>query len=213
MSRPALWLVAAVAGAIFVAVTVAVTGGARLGLDGDAYRIAAHVRAPALDRAARVVTLFGLVAIVGPAVAAGTAVLLRCGELARAAGLVAGAALSWAGVWLTKALVGRPRPPHPLVHTAGQSYPSAHAANSVGWVALALALAVVIRARGVRIAALTTAVALTALVGLSRIYLRAHYLSDVIGGEALATTVYALAAIGSRLPTLWNRRHPHLPRA
>jgi membrane-associated phospholipid phosphatase len=37
---------------------------------------------------------------------------------------------------------------------------------------------------------------LAVLVGLSRIYLRAHYASDVIAGEALAVAVYAFAAIG-----------------
>ena len=35
------------------------------------------------------------------------------------------------------------------------------------------------------------------LVGLSRIYLRAHYASDVLAGEALAVAMYALAAIGT----------------
>ena len=50
----------------------------------------------------------------------------------------------WVSVWITKALIGHPRPPHPLVHTSGQSYPSARAANSVGWLALAIALTVVI---------------------------------------------------------------------
>jgi len=33
------------------------------------------------------------------------------------------------------------------------------------------------------------------LVGLSRIYLRAHYASDVLAGEALAVAMYALAAL------------------
>ncbi len=35
---------------------------------------------------------------------------------------------------------------------------------------------------------------LAVLVGLSRIYLRAHYASDVIAGEALAVAMYGLAA-------------------
>ena len=38
---------------------------------------------------------------------------------------------------------------------------------------------------------------LTVLVGLSRIYLRAHYASDVLAGEALAVAMYALATIGT----------------
>jgi undecaprenyl-diphosphatase len=97
-------------------------------------------------------------------------------------------------VWITKAAVDRPRPPAPLVHTSGQSYPSAHAANSVGWLALALALAVMSASRCGRLVAVAAGALLMVLVGLSRIYLRAHYASDVLGGEALAVAMYAVAA-------------------
>ena len=46
------------------------------------------------------------------------------------------------------------------------------------------------------------------LVGLSRIYLRAHYASDVVAGEALAVAMYALATIGA---VTWQaRREPAL---
>jgi membrane-associated phospholipid phosphatase len=41
----------------------------------------------------------------------------------------------------------------------------------------------------------TIAVGIAAFVGASRIYLRAHYLSDVIGGFALGTAVYALVGV------------------
>ena len=108
-----------------------------------------------------------------------------------------GAALAWFSVWIVKSVVDRPRPPDQLVHTSGQSYPSAHAANSVGWLALALALTVAIPTRGRRIAAITSGALLALLVGLSRIYLRAHYASDVLAGEALAVAMYALATIGA----------------
>jgi len=83
------------------------------------------------------------------------------------------------------------------VHTSGQSYPSGHAANSVGYLALAIALTVAIPSRIGRVAAVAAGALLTVLVGLSRIYLRAHYASDVLAGEALAVAMYALAAIGT----------------
>jgi undecaprenyl-diphosphatase len=54
----------------------------------------------------------------------------------------------------------------------------------------------VIPARGARIAAIAAGALLAVLVGLSRIYLRAHYASDVLAGEALAVATYALATIG-----------------
>jgi membrane-associated phospholipid phosphatase len=39
------------------------------------------------------------------------------------------------------------------------------------------------------------ALVLAAIVGLTRIYLRAHYFSDVVGGAGLGATVFALAGM------------------
>ena len=47
----------------------------------------------------------------------------------------------------------------------------------------------------VRSAVLTIAVVLVALVALSRVYLRAHYLTDVLGGVALGLAIWALVGI------------------
>ena len=203
-SVPWLLIVVALAAiAVFVALTIAVTRSPRLALDSRAFEIADDLRAPSLDNAARIITKLGLIAIVGSAVLVGAAVLIKHRDRARAAALVVGAALAWIGVWLVKSLVDRPRPPDPLVHTSGQSYPSAHAADSVGWLALAIALTVVIPSRGGRVAAITAGALLAGLVGLSRIYLRAHYASDVFAGQALAVAMYAVAAIGA---VTWQSR-------
>lgn len=192
-----LVVVALAAVALFAALTIAVTGSSSLALDSSAFDLADDVRAPWLDATAKVITKLGLIVIVGAAVLIGAVVLIKRGHRVRAAALVVGGALTWVSVWIVKAAVDRPRPPNPLVHTSGQSYPSAHAANSVGWLALGIALSVVISARGARIAAIAAGAALAVLVGLSRIYLRAHYASDVLAGEALAGAMYALAAIAA----------------
>jgi undecaprenyl-diphosphatase len=211
--RSVPWLLLAVAVtamAVFAVLTVAVTRTASLAFDTGAFETADDLRAPWLDTAAKLVTKFGLIALVGSAVLLGALLLLRRRHALRAAALVVGAALAWISVWITKSVVDRPRPPNPLVHTSGQSYPSAHAANSVGWLALAIALSIVIPNRTARIAATTAGALLAALVGLSRIYLRAHYASDVIAGEALAVTMYALAAIGA---ITWRARRDSAPSA
>ncbi len=192
-----LVVVAVTAIAVFVALTIAVTGSSSLAFDSRAFKIAAHVRTPWLDTAARVVTTLGLIAIVGSGVLIGAAVLIKHQDRARAGAIVVGAALVWISVWIIKSVVDRPRPPDPLVHTSGQSYPSGHAANSIGWLALAIALTVMTPTRAGRIAAITCGALLALLVGLSRIYLRAHYASDVLAGEALAVAIYALARIGA----------------
>jgi membrane-associated phospholipid phosphatase len=197
-SIPWVLVVVTIAGiAVFVALTILVTSGSSRSLDSRAFDIADHLRAPWLDNAARVVTTLGLIATVGSVIVVGGTILVRHRELARAAALMVGAALTWISVWIVKSVVNRPRPPDPLVHTTGQSYPSAHAANAVGWLALTLALTVVIPTRGGRIVAITGGALLAVCVGLSRIYLRAHYFSDVLAGEALAVAMYALAAIGA----------------
>ena len=193
--------VAITALAVFVALTVAVTSSPSLALDSRAFQIADDLRAPWLDAAARLVTKLGLIAIVGSVLLLGAALLITRRYRARAATLVIGAAMTWISAWIVKSAVGRPRPPDPLVHTSGHSYPSAHAANSVGWLALAIALTIVIPTKRHRIIAITGGALLAALVGLSRIYLHAHYASDVLAGEALALAMYALATIGG---VLWQ---------
>ena len=164
-------------------------------LDTAAFRIADGLRGPALDRAANAVTKLGLIAVVGPVVVAGAVVLDRRGQRARAGTLATGAALAWSTAWIAKTAVDRPRPADSFVSTSGASYPSAHSANSIGWPALALALGVLIPTRRGRIAAFAAGSAAAALVGLSRIYLRAHYASDVLAGQALALLMYTLAAL------------------
>jgi undecaprenyl-diphosphatase len=201
-------VVAVTALAVFAALTAAVTSKPSLAFDSRAFETADDLRAPWLDAAAKVITKFGLIAIVGSAVLLGAVLLFRRRHTLRAAALVLGAALAWVSVWITKRAVDRARPPNPLVHTSGQSYPSAHAANSVGWLALAIALGVVVPNRVARIAAVTAGGLLAVLVGLSRIYLRAHYASDVLAGEALAIAMYAVAALGA---VTWHARRESAP--
>jgi membrane protein DedA with SNARE-associated domain/membrane-associated phospholipid phosphatase len=94
-----------------------------------------------------------------------------------------------------KVWTDRPRPPDPLVSVDGSSFPSGHAAQATlyTWLAVTLALRVVpgITRRSLVIAA---GIVLTALIGVTRVYLRAHWLSDVSSGWALGASCYALAA-------------------
>jgi membrane-associated phospholipid phosphatase len=97
-------------------------------------------------------------------------------------------------VQLAKAGVGRPRPVRPFVDTRGTSFPSGHAAYSTVWVAAA----VLIGQRGPRAghAALTLAgLAVTAAVGLSRVYLRAHFFSDVVAGWGLGFGILGMSVV------------------
>jgi hypothetical protein len=61
-----------------------------------------------------------------------------------------------------------------------------------GWLALAVALTVVLAIRGGRMTAIAFTALLTAVAGLSRIDLRARCASGVLASEALAVMRYAL---------------------
>jgi membrane protein DedA with SNARE-associated domain len=110
--------------------------------------------------------------------------------------LVAGTVLIAVFVPEIKAWTHRPRPPDPLVATSSFSFPSGHATQATlyTWLAITLALRVVpgITRRSLVVAA---GILLTVLIGLSRVYLRVHWQSDVSSGWALGLSCYALAAV------------------
>ncbi len=112
--------------------------------------------------------------------------------------LLAGMTLTSIGIHEIKAAVDRPRPLEPLTGFSGSSFPSGHAAHAVLYVWLAVTIVLRLRPGMARGAAVIAAgIALTALVGLSRVYLNVHYLSDVSGGWALGAAAFSLcAAVG-----------------
>jgi undecaprenyl-diphosphatase len=146
-------------------------------------------RAPWLTSLAKVLTWLGSSLVLWPvAVVAGLG-LWRWRRRRLPAVLPALAlAGAWAGSLLIKGLVGRPRPPVAdrlaVVHSS--SYPSEHAAQALAtWGMLALML---MAGRSARARALLAAgaVLIAFVVGLTRLYLGAHWMSDVLGGWALA---------------------------
>jgi undecaprenyl-diphosphatase len=95
-----------------------------------------------------------------------------------------------------KSLVGRLRPvvAHPIAHGTGNSFPSGHSLGSiVCYGAVFLVFLPAARGRW-RTAFTTVIVALIALIGISRILLGVHYVSDVIGGWAIGIAWLGLTA-------------------
>jgi undecaprenyl-diphosphatase len=100
-----------------------------------------------------------------------------------------------------KSLVGRARPAvaHPIAHGNGASFPSGHSLGSIvcyGAVLLVFLPAARGRWRPVFITAI---VALVALIGISRVLLGVHYLSDVLGAWALGITWLGITAFAFEL--------------
>jgi undecaprenyl-diphosphatase len=100
-----------------------------------------------------------------------------------------------------KSLVGRLRPvvAHPIAHGAGNSFPSGHALGSiVCYGAVLLVFLPATRGRW-RTAFITATVTLVALIGISRILLGVHYLSDVVGAWAVGIAWLGLTAFAFEL--------------
>ena len=97
---------------------------------------------------------------------------------------------------LLKSFYHRPRPLLPLTAASGLSYPSGHAMLSVTFYGLLIHLVHrhVRRARVLRGVLTGLLVLLILLIGLTRVYLRVHYATDVLAGF-VAGAVWLLVAI------------------
>jgi membrane protein DedA with SNARE-associated domain/membrane-associated phospholipid phosphatase len=109
--------------------------------------------------------------------------------------LVFSLATTWLAVDIAKQLEDRSRPLDPLVGTEGDAFPSGHAAYGVAYIACAVVLARQDGSFVGRLSAVTVAVVLCVAIALSRVYLRAHYLSDVVGGVAMAVMIFAIGGM------------------
>jgi membrane protein DedA with SNARE-associated domain/membrane-associated phospholipid phosphatase len=160
--------------------------------DAASLRLADRLHMDAAVSVAKVVTALGSLPVVIALVALAGATLAWRHKVRDGLTLAVGLALTYAAVHITKDAVDRPRPARALVDVDGAAYPSGHAAYAVTWVAVAVALSRALPNLASRFAFVTVATAIAAAVGLSRIYLRAHYLSDVVGGWGLGAALFAL---------------------
>ena len=151
-----------------------------------------------LDTLMKAISVPGLLPVAAPVLLLASAALYlkgwRAESLLVLGSTVAGRVLSLA----LKEVVARPRPSEGLVQVLreadGYSFPSGHAMHYAAFLgALAVVLAIRIRP-GIALWAsqLTLAVALAA-IGLSRIYLGAHWFGDVVGGYAFGAVVVGVS--------------------
>jgi membrane-associated phospholipid phosphatase len=113
-------------------------------------------------------------------------------------------------VWL-KGVFQRARPhfDDPLIITTNFSFPSGHTMGAAAFYG-ALAAAIISRVSDwrARVMVVVAAVLMVTLVGFSRIYLGAHYLSDVLGAmiEGVAWLALCLTAFEAWQRRTWQRR-------
>jgi membrane-associated phospholipid phosphatase len=167
----------------------------------------------------KIVTLAGNAAVLAVIVIAIAFALVRRG-LANDAALVL---LAFGGASVVNALLKlifhRPRPELAFVHLDTYSFPSGHAAaSSATFATLAYLLARRRSSTAARIWIGLGAAAAIALVGFSRLYLGAHYLSDVLAGisfgvawaaaSLLVYTLYGEREVLALIPGSLRRRRP-----
>jgi membrane protein DedA with SNARE-associated domain/membrane-associated phospholipid phosphatase len=188
-----LLAVASVGGFVFVwdLVRIEQDTGLLMG-DAQSLRLADRLHMDAAVSVAKVVTALGSLPVAIALVAIAGATLAWRHRVREALALVTGLALTYAAVHITKEAVDRPRPARALIDVDGAAYPSAHAAYAVTWVAVAVALSRALPNIASRFAFVTVSIVIAFAVGVTRIYLRAHYLSDVVGGWGLAAALFAL---------------------
>jgi membrane protein DedA with SNARE-associated domain/membrane-associated phospholipid phosphatase len=154
------------------------------------------VRRAWLTDAAKALTQLGSGAVTLPLAGLAAVLLAVRRRWMEAAAVVVGMALIFLLAHGIKAWTDRPRPLDPVVSSTGSSFPSGHAAYSTlyVWIAITVAFRVVpgITRRTLLIGA---SIVLTALIGLTRGYLRVHWLSDVTAGWALGISCFAAVAI------------------
>jgi membrane protein DedA with SNARE-associated domain/membrane-associated phospholipid phosphatase len=146
---------------------------------------------------AKVVSAIGSLPVVGAFTLAGSALLAIRRRPVELAVLVISAVAVYAAVHITKGAIDRPRPPHPLAGAAGSAYPSAHAAYSTVYVALAVIASRVLSGTVSRAGVVFAALALAVAIGASRVFLQVHWASDVAGGWGLGAAIFgAVGAVG-----------------
>jgi undecaprenyl-diphosphatase len=176
-----------IVGVLYVAMAVPATHSWIQSIDDQILTIAVEAEAGPLVTIARTLSFIGGSVVMFPFVMIVAAYLYVKKHRAATLFWLMGMALAEILVWASKFLYARPRPPNALVTTHGYSFPSGHAGTAA---AVAAGIVLLLVARGSRhwyyqVLAVVYVVA----VAWSRVYLRAHWLSDVITGAALGAPV------------------------
>jgi undecaprenyl-diphosphatase len=209
--RTAVVVAAAISAAcwiVFAALAIVVSSSDVLSVDHSVLTWVGEHRSSAVTSAMRAVTWLGSAAVLYPA----TLVLaLHWWRRERdwRAGAMLAAALAGSTVLYNvfKRIIERPRPParDALGTYAHWSFPSGHATQGMAFFAMLLMLAWLAGWARPRLWAIAAAAVVLA-VGGSRIYLGAHWFTDVLGGYALGGAWSSLvAAVG--LATWLGHRH------
>jgi undecaprenyl-diphosphatase len=193
-----------------------VEGDGMSGLDRPVLEAAVDARSPAVNTAVTAFTdLGGKVGmpVLATAVAVGLALLWRSWTPVVLVAVTGAGSLLMTAVG--KSAVGRARPPLDEAvppFESSFSFPSGHSLNAMAIAGIVAYLLVrKLRHRWARALAVTGCLVFAVAMGLSRVYLGHHWLTDVVTAWALALGWLALVVTGHRLWLTVRRRRPAHP--
>jgi undecaprenyl-diphosphatase len=182
---------------VLVAYTVVLSGdpGPTPG-DLGALDIARDIRAGWLTDVIKVVTDLGSGGVTLSIAALAGVALIGLRRWAELGVLIGGVAIAHVAVPELKDMIDRPRPLDALEPAGSAAFPSGHAAYAViyTWIAATVAFRIT-PGLALRSVLIGVGIAVTAIVGLTRVYLGVHYLSDVTAGWALGFSAFALCGV------------------
>ena len=179
-----------------------------IALDNVVTPVVHSIQSPVVDAAMEAITSLGSATVLAVVSVIAVIVIASRRQAAQALFVVTAIAGSVALNGTLKVTVQRPRPVLPWAHVLPDySFPSGHTMNAlVLYLAIALVMWVTLGRRFGSIAVLV-ALGIAIAVGVSRIYLGYHYLSDVVGGLAAGIAWLLVVALAyETIPRAWGRR-------
>ncbi|MEO1056811.1 MAG: phosphatase PAP2 family protein [Actinomycetota bacterium] len=187
--------VAVISGVAFIVVTALVAAEATTGIDDEWNEAMIDTEVGWLVDVAQVVSWIGSTTV-AIALAVVIAAAFVVGRRLRHAAAFAGVAIAAFVVsQLVKTLLDRERPPDPIELETSGSYPSASVMVSATAIVLGAALVAGLEWPRWRTSMVAAASVFVIVMAWSRTYLRAHWLTDVVGGAAGGLAIVAVGIV------------------
>ena len=161
---------------------------------------------PAMDTVMNAITTLGTIFVILPALGILAAWLLRTGRVRSVAFLVVAMLGSFVLQLVLKPLFARPRPDVAYAALVSDySFPSGHTLNAVVFYGGVALVTWSLFGRRAGLASVAAAAILALAVGVSRIYLGYHFLTDVVGAILAGIAWLLIAAVAFRARPTWRR--------
>lgn len=191
-----LLLITALAGAVILlllAGIIVIEGSRPLGIDTWVHDIAADLANGGTIRVADGITHLGDSLVAWITAGLVTVTLLAFGRIPHAMTVGGGMVLAIVIVRVGKLVVERARPLDAVAHGSGTSFPSGHSTYGVMWLVLGIVATLVVPALAGKRWPVILGGAITLLIPVTRVYLRPHWVTDVIGGLSAGAVAFSLA--------------------